>query len=296
MAAFTTIAAGVGLAATGVSTAMSFSQASSQRKAAERATREADQKMAEARARLEVNYAKSMAVQKEPYELQREAELTGTAQLIEAGQESERGSQTTAGKVLALQQQGQGAIRSAMGEELSDIQGMIIEEESRNRDVNVQLDLGEVAGKQREAAEARARAEKAKAEGFQGAVSFVQQGVAMYPMFGKGGTHNKQLADVTPVSTQSPSTPRMDALRQQYPNLYGSTPTIGQPQIGGSQFQIPSNLQIQPLQYGLQNPSISGLNIGMQPNPFYYGQQPYSFGGLGLGNSGYGNGGYGNGG
>ncbi|MGB1269859.1 MAG: hypothetical protein ACPG45_08980 [Flavobacteriaceae bacterium] len=288
MAMFTTIAAGVGLAATGVSTAMSFSQASSQRKAAERATREADQKMAEARARLEVNYAKSMAVQKEPYELQREAELTGTAQLIEAGQESERGSQTTAGKVLALQQQGQGAIRSAMGEELSDIQGMIIEEESRNRDVNVQLDLGEVAGKQREAAEAKARAEKAKAEGFQGAVSFVQQGVAMYPLVGKGGTHNKQLADVTPVSTQSPSTPRMDALRQQYPNLYGMTPTtpstFSQPQLGGSQFgvQIPSNLQIQPLQYGLQNPSISGLNIGMQPNPFYYGQQPYSFGGLGL--------------
>ena len=202
MAMFTTIAAGVGLAATGVSTAMSFSQASQQRKASERATREADQKMAEARARLEVNYAKSMAIQKEPYELQREAELTGTAQLIEAGQESERGSQTTAGKVLALQQQGQGAIRSAMGEELSDIQGMIIEEESRNRDVNVQLDLGEVAGKQREAAEAKARAEKAKAEGFQGAVNFVQQGVAMYPMFGKGGSHNKQLADITPVSTQ----------------------------------------------------------------------------------------------
>lgn len=290
MAAFTTIAAGVGLAATGVSTAMSFSQAANQRKAAERAEREADKKMAEARARLEVNYAKSMAVQKEPYELQREAELTGTAQLIEAGQESERGSQTTAGKVLALQQQGQGAIRSAMGEELSDIQGMIIEEESRNRDVNVQLDLGEVAGKQREAAEAKARAEKAKAEGVQGAINFVQQGVAMYPLVGKGGTHNKQLMDVNSVSTQPMSNPRMDALRQQYPNLYGSTPTtptaFGQPQLGGSQFgvQIPSNLQMQPLQYGQSLNQGFGFNAAaMQQNPFYYGQQPYSFGGLGLG-------------
>jgi hypothetical protein len=285
MAMFTTIAAGVGLAATGVTTAMSFSQAANQRKAAERATREADQKMAEARARLEVNYAKSMAVQKEPYELQREAELTGTAQLIEAGQESERGSQTTAGKVLALQQQGQGAIRSAMGEELSDIQGMIIEEESRNRDVNVQLDLGEVAGKQREAAEAKARAEKAKAEGVQGAINFVQQGIAMPNLFGKGGTHNKQLADINTVSTQSPSTPRMDALRQQYPNLYGSTPTM-QPNLGGSQFgmQIPSNLQIQPLQYNTSLNQGLGFNpAAMQQNPFYYGQQPYSFGGLGLG-------------
>lgn len=286
MAAFTTIAAGVGLAATGVTTAMSFSQASSQRKAAERATREADQKMAEARARLEVNYAKSMAVQKEPYELQREAELTGTAQLIEAGQESERGSQTTAGKVLALQQQGQGAIRSAMGEELSDIQGMIIEEESRNRDVNVQLDLGEVAGKQREAAEAKARAEKAKAEGFQGVVNFAQQGLAMVPMFGKGGTHNKQLMNVNGVSTQPMSNARMDALKQQYPNLYSSTPlpppTFGQPQLGGSQFgvQIPPNLQMQPLQYGTQNQGFGFNPAAMQQNPFYYGQKPYSFGGL----------------
>jgi hypothetical protein len=287
MAAFTTIAAGVGLAATGVSTAMSFSQAANQRKAAERATREADKKMADARARLEVNYAKSMAVQKEPYELQREAELTGTAQLIEAGKESERGSQTTAGKVLALQQQGQGAIRSAMGEELSDIQGMIIEEESRNRDVNVQLDLGEVAGKQREAAEAKARAEKAKAEGVQGAINFVQQGVGMIPMFGKGGTHNRQLADINSVSTQPMSNPRTDALRQQYPNLYGSTPTI-QPQFGNSQFgmQIP-NLQMQPLQYGQSLNQGFGFNsAAMQQNPFYYGQQPYSFGGLGLGSGG----------
>ena len=287
MAAFTTIAAGVGLAATGVTTAMSFSQASSQKKAAERATREADQKMAEARARLEVNYAKSMAVQKEPYELQREAELTGTAQLIEAGQESERGSQTTAGKVLALQQQGQGAIRSAMGDELSDIQGMIIEEESRNRDVNVQLDLGEVAGKQREAAEAKARAEKAKAEGVQGVVNFAQQGLAMVPMFGQGGTHNNQLAGINSANTQPMSTPRTQALQQQYPNLYGSTPTM-QPQIGGSQFQIPSNLQIQPLQYGLNTGMTQSQGFGfnpaaMQQNPFYYGQQPYSFGGLGLG-------------
>jgi hypothetical protein len=284
MAAFTTIAAGVGLAATGVTTAMSFSQASSQRKAAERATREADQKMAEARARLEVNYAKSMAVQKEPYELQREAELTGTAQLIEAGQESERGSQTTAGKVLALQQQGQGAIRSAMGEELSDIQGMIIEEESRNRDVNVQLDLGEVAGKQREAAEAKARAEKAKAEGVQGVVSFAKQGLEMIPMFGDSGTHNKQLMNVNVVSTQPMSNARMDALKQQYPNLYGSTPMtpspFSQPQFG---VQIPPNLQMQPLQYGLQQNQGFGFNpAAMQQNPFYYGQNPYSFGGLGL--------------
>ena len=271
MAAFTTIAAGVGLAATATSTAMSFSQAASQRKAAERATREADQKMAEARARLEVNYAESMSVKKEPYELQREAELAGTAQLIDVGQESERGAQTTAGKVLALQQQGQGNIRSAMGDELSDVEGMIIEEASRNRDVNVQLDLGEVAGKQREAAEAKARAEKAKAEGFQGAVSTVQQGLAMVPMFGKGGTHNKQLVDPTGAST-TPISSNMN-MAQKYPNLYGNqnlnTGTFGQ-QVNG--FQMPT---FQPLNYNLNQKSFTPQPVslfGQQPyNPFYYG-------------------------
>lgn len=280
MAAFTTIAAGVGLAATGVSTAMSFSQASQQRKASERATREADEAMAKARARLEVNYAESMAVQKEPYELQREAELASTAQVIEAGQESDRGPQATAGKVLAIQQQGQGAIRSAMGDELSDIQAMKIEEDSRNRDVNVQLDLGEVAGKQREAAEAKARAEKAKAEGFQGVVNFAKEGLEFIPMFGKGGTHNKQLTELTGATT-APMSSNM-TMAQKYPNLYGSTtqptPSFGQQVNNFQGFQVP-NLQIQPLQYGIQNPSINGLSFGMQPNPFNYGMQPYSFGG-----------------
>lgn len=260
MAMFTTVAAGVGLAATATSTAMSFSQASQQRKAAERAEREADKKMAEARARLEVNYAKSMAVQKEPYELQREAELAGTAQLIEAGQESERGAQATAGKVLALQQQGQGAIRSAMGDELSDIQGMIIEEDSRNRDINVQLDLGEVAGKQREAAEAKARAEKAQAEGVQGAVSTVQQAIAMPKLFGKGGTHNDELTDIpSGASTESLSTPRTDALSQQY-SMNG--------------FQTPT-LNLEPLSYGMFQKSLFPEQpsfLRQQPyNPFFFG-------------------------
>lgn len=271
MAAFTTIAAGIGLVGTATTTAMSFSQASQQRKASERATREADKKMAEARARLEVNYAESMSVKKEPYELQREAELAGTAQLIDVGQESERGAQTTAGKVLALQQQGQGNIRSAMGDELSDVEGMVIEEASRNRDVNVQLDLGEVAGKQREAAEAKARAEKAKAEAFQGVINTAQEGLAMVPMFGKGGTHNKQLTELTGATT-APMSSNM-TMAQKYPNLYGNqnlnTGTFGQ-QINS--FQMPT---FQPLNYNMNRKGFAPQPVslfGQQPyNPFYYG-------------------------
>jgi hypothetical protein len=40
---------------------------------------------------------------------------------------------------------------------------------------------------------------------------------------------------------------------------------------------------MQPLQYGLQQNQGFGFNpAAMQQNPFYYGQNPYSFGGLGL--------------
>lgn len=270
IATSTAIAIG-GLAISAGTTAMSFSQASQQKKASERATREADKKMAEARARLEVNYAESMSVKKEPYELQREAELAGTAQLIDVGQESERGAQTTAGKVLALQQQGQGNIRSAMGDELSDVEGMIIEEASRNRDVNVQLDLGEVAGKQREAAEAKARAEKAKAEGWQGVVNTVQKSFPLIETFGKNGTHNSQLADLTGAST-APMSSNM-TMAQKYPNLYGNqnlnTGTFGQ-QINS--FQMPT---FQPLNYNLNRKGFAPQPVslfGQQPyNPFYYG-------------------------
>jgi len=185
MAAFTTIAAGIGLAATAGSTAMSFGQAAKQRKAQEEAERKAEESMAQARKRLEVNYADALSIQKEPYELQREALLSQGAQALQAGVESERGGAATAGRVLAAQQQGQGAIRSEMGKDLFNLEAMQAEEDSRLRDLNTQLDLGEAQGAQQAAAEAEEKAAMFKNQAIQGVVNTVGQAAAMAPLFGK---------------------------------------------------------------------------------------------------------------
>ena len=104
-----------GLVISGVSAGMSFSQASKQRKLQAQAEQDAAKAMAQARKKLDVNFAEQMSVKKEAYDLEREALLSAGAQATEAGIESERGSAATAGRVYAAQQQGQAGVRTAYG-------------------------------------------------------------------------------------------------------------------------------------------------------------------------------------
>ena len=184
MAVATAVAIG-GLAVSAASTAPSFVQAGQQRKKQRKAEAKAAEAMAEARKKLEVNYAEELAIQKEPYELEREAMLAQGALAMQAGVESDRGAETTAGKLQMAQNQVQAGIRSAMGQELQGIEEKIINEESRLRDVGVQLDLGEVEGAQlaaRDAEEARAAA---ITQGFEGLSSTASQALDMVPLFQK---------------------------------------------------------------------------------------------------------------
>ena len=185
MAAVTTIAAVGGLAISGVSAGMSFAQANKQKKAQERAERDAAEAMAAARGKLDVNFAEQMSIKKEAYDLEREAMLSQGAQLTEAGRESERGAAATAGRVYAAQQQGQAGIRAAQADEMTNIENAIIEEESRLRDLDVALDLEEVAGNQQAAADAQRAAMAAKQAGIQSTISLAQQGLAMAPLYAK---------------------------------------------------------------------------------------------------------------
>ena len=140
MAAATAIAA-VGLAVSVGSTVASFSQASKQRKAQEQAELDADKAMAEARGKLDVNFAEQMSIKKEAYDNEREALLVQGAMATESGMASERGSATTAGRVYSAQQAGQANVRGAMADEMTNIENAIIEEDSRLRDLDVSLDL-----------------------------------------------------------------------------------------------------------------------------------------------------------
>jgi hypothetical protein len=183
MAGFTAIAAGVGLAATATTTGMSFAQASKQRKLMQDAEREADIAMQEARKKLEINVFDKLSIQKEPFELEREALLSQGAQAIQAGVESERGAAATAGRLQMAQQEGQAGIRTAMGQELQALEKMSATEEGRLRDIGVQLDLEEVAGAQLAAANAQEMGAQAMQQGFQGVTSLAGQLAEAAPLF-----------------------------------------------------------------------------------------------------------------
>ena len=180
-----TTAAVVGIAATAATTGFSFAQANKQRKLQREAESQAKEMMAEARKKLDVNFYEQLAIQKEPYELEREAMIAAGAQAIEAGVESERGAAATAGRIQMAQQAGQRDIATAMGQELLGLQKLTAEEESRLRDVKTQIDLEEAAGAQMAAASAEERANLATMQGVEGLVNTGQQAAQMVPLFAR---------------------------------------------------------------------------------------------------------------
>jgi hypothetical protein len=181
---------------------MSFVQAGQQKRLQREAEAKAAKAMADARKRLEINYAKERSIQKEPFELQREAMLSAGAQAIQAGVESDRGAVATAGKVYMAQNEAQGGIRTAMGAELTDIEKEIIDEESRLRDLNVQLDLGEVQGAQLAARDAQEAKTAYTEAGIKGIADTAQMGLNMIPLFSGSGKNDFNVTDFSPSGGQ----------------------------------------------------------------------------------------------
>jgi hypothetical protein len=180
-----TIAAGTAVAATAATTTMSFVQAGKQKKAMQQAEKDADEAMQEARKKLQVNVFDQLDIQKEPFELQREAMLSQGAQAIQAGVESERGAAATAGRVQMAQNEAQAGIRTAMGQDLQQLEMLSAQEEGRLRDIGVQLDLEEVAGAQLAAANAQELQAQAMQQGMEGVTSIGSQLAKQAPTFEK---------------------------------------------------------------------------------------------------------------
>ena len=226
MAALTSIAAGVGIAAAVGGSAMSFSQANKQKKLEKQAVAEADKAMASARVRLDVNYMEALSVQKEPYELQREAMISQGAQTVDAAQESERGTAAAAGRVQMAQNEAQGAIRTEMGKELTEIERLKVAEEARLRDLQTQLDLGEVEGAQMAARNAQEMAAQQTSQGFEGLTSAATQAANLVPLYGY-----KKAGDYT-VNNGNPMTSpfdvgRMSPISGQNSNVDYMSPALG---------------------------------------------------------------------
>tara|TARA_R100000773_G_scaffold1191_5_gene1866 strand:- start:11402 stop:12421 length:1020 start_codon:yes stop_codon:yes gene_type:complete len=174
------VSAGIGATGAGIS----FAQGAKAKRAARDAESKAAEAMRLARKRLEINYLDELAIQKEPYELAREAALQQGATALEAAREGDqRGVAATAGRLEVAQDAAQGQIRTQMGKEMSNLDKLVAEEDARLRDLNVQLDLGEVQGFQAQAANQEALANKAMMEGFQGAANALTSAAQIVPLY-----------------------------------------------------------------------------------------------------------------
>jgi len=174
--ALTVAAIGVGLGQAG----MSFAQVGKEKRKAKEAEINAERALSAANKSLEKNYMESLAIQKEPYELEREASLVAGAQGIEALRESERGLGRV-GAIQAQQQQAQRKIASAMGQELFNLDYLTAQEDSRLRDIGTQIQLGEVAGQQMAQADAEEAAAQYMQQGMEGIRQASMGGLSLLP-------------------------------------------------------------------------------------------------------------------
>ena len=185
MPAFTTIATAAGLAMGAGSTASSFAQAGKQRNLQKKAEAEAERAMAEAKKELSINYSAALGIQKEPYQLEREALISAGAQAIEAGREGERGAAENAGRIYALQQQGQQQIASEMGQELTALDKATATEAAQLRNARAELSLAESQGAQAAAASAEAMGNAFTKDAMASLTSTVKQAADFVPLYNK---------------------------------------------------------------------------------------------------------------
>ena len=184
-----------GLVVSAASATSSFVQAGKQRKKQEAAERAAGKAMEDAKSKLQTNFYEGLSIQKEAYDLEREAALAGLGQIVQAGQEGEqRGAAVTAGKAALFNQAQQAQTRTAMGREMQDLEKLAASEESRLRDARANIDLGEAAGQQRIAADARAARQAANQAGVSGLMSMGQQAMKLPGLYG-GVSDVTQLAN-----------------------------------------------------------------------------------------------------
>ena len=240
-----------GLTASSIGAVASFAQAAKQNKLMKQAQADAQTAMNEAKAKLDVNYYKQLAIQKEPYELEREALLSSGAQAIQAGVESERGIAATAGRIQMAQIEGQAGQRTAMGKELSDLAKLTVAEESRLRDEKAMLDLYEAQGQQQMAADAQKAKTAAITGGFESLTSAIGQGAQLVPLYLKSKESKKTASDIGGSAILGAS----NLIQSQSPLVGAGATALGAAALGGV------NPPASPQQNPAQNASFLPSNI-----------------------------------
>ena len=133
---------------------MNFAQAAKQDKLKQQAERDAEKAMKAARARLEANFYEGLEINLKSFDQELDALAGSSRQVVQAGQESDRGAAAVAGNVLLASQKAEQSITDRQIDAVENLEMKVAAEESRLRNAKVNLDLGEVEGAQAAAAEA----------------------------------------------------------------------------------------------------------------------------------------------
>jgi hypothetical protein len=288
MALTTATALAIGsIAVSAGSAGMSFAEAGKQRRLQQEAENDAAKALAEARKKLDVNYYANLGINKEPYELEREALVSAGAQAIQAGQESERGAAATAGRIQMAQQQGQREIAGAMGAEMAGLEKLTAQEDAKLAGAQANLYLAEAEGAQLAARDAQQAATAYTTAGVKGIGTAAQQTltslVPLYPdtldvTASAGGTApatSNQTFQGTPFAAPSalglgqiapqaarPVMPQGNIAQANIASQFKNTP-FGTPMpFGGAQGASPLNAFNNPALGGLTKAQIGAMSRG----------------------------------
>ena len=181
----------ISLGITATTTGISMSQQNKAKKAQGRAEDAARDAMLEARKRLNINYQEASSISKDPYTMAIEASLQQGANATQAVKETQRGA-AQVGRIQGAQNQMLEAERVGYGQELQAREQRILDEDSRLRDINTQLDMGEIEGAQMAAAAEADNAAMAGQDIVAGVGNFAQQAASMAPLYAGKGYKAKQ--------------------------------------------------------------------------------------------------------
>ena len=193
MAAATAI---IGTAVSLGGAAMNFAQASKQGKLQQQAERDAEKAVEAARAKLEENFYEGLDINLKSFEQERNALAGVGQQLVQAGQEGERGAGATAGRVMLGMQQGEQDITNRQINSLEKLEQTVAGEESRLATMKANLDLGEAQGAQIAAADAAKNQASAMAGGVQGLASVGTNLFESSELYGSKEAKEKEQANI----------------------------------------------------------------------------------------------------
>lgn len=217
MAAATAMAVSAGIALT--QAGLSFDKAQQLKKKQKEADASAASSMEAARKKLGVNYTEALSIPKEAYQLQSEAQQQLAAQALQAGIDSDRGASRMAGTILAQNQLNQRQVRSDMADRLFGLEAAKLNEDSRLRDLGVDLDEAQVEGAQIASMDAERRAAAQQQQALTGLTQGLKYGLGtyqkLYPNTGEDTVTNDAKVDesvwegtgLTPTSVEPFSLP-----------------------------------------------------------------------------------------